>query len=78
MSTQPTLTQPPGLILDGIPPGESDELTAPALDRTAAACAWLLPLAETTVKHLEGSPIVVQWLRSLLAASEDGLTERLQ
>lgn len=73
-----TATTHPGLVLDGIAPGETTQLDAVTLDRTAAACAWLIPLAELSTMHLGTHPAIAAWLRKVLRASEDSLAEHLQ
>lgn len=69
----------PGVLLDGIPPGTSkgDVMTGLELDRTAAACAWLLPLAEAS-ERLGNPPEVAAWLRRMLLIFEQELTTRRQ
>lgn len=60
------------------PLGLHDELTREVLDRTANACAWLLPLAEQCEQLYDTPPVVARWLEGMLSASEQGLIERTQ
>ena len=47
----------------------NDHLSEDSAERTIAACAWLIDLAQCSVDHYGWDPVIVRWLERVGSAT---------